>query len=89
MHDPTGLRFTGPMAAHYGWASMNELCVEIIGWRQFIADLPETDMRQQRDRLLADALACDDDEAMRALTLRWTLWHQECNATTTGGNDGG
>ena len=66
---------------------MPELCVEIIGWRQFIAAQPTTDLRSERDSLLADALACEDDEAMRALTLRWTLWHEETD-TVTGGNGG-
>lgn len=75
------------MVAHYGWDSMPELCVEIIGWRQFIAALPMTDLRAERDRLLADALACEDDEAMRALTTRWTLWHEETD-TITGGHGG-
>ena len=87
-HTPTGLRFSGQMVAHYGWEEMASLCVEIVGWRQFIEALPETDLREDRDRLLADAMACGDDEGMRALTLRWTLWHEETDAVTGGTNDG-
>lgn len=86
-HDATGLRFSGHMVAHYGWEVMPELCVEIIGWRQFIAALPETDMQSERDALLVRALACDDDEDMQRLTLRWTLWHEETDGLQ-GGNNG-
>lgn len=88
-HKPTGLRFSGHMVAHYGWEAMPELCVEIIGWRQFIAGLPVTDLKDDRERLLADALACDDDESMRAMTLRWSLWHEETDAVTGEGTNGG
>jgi hypothetical protein len=77
------------MVAHYGWDAMPELCVEIIGWRQFIAGLPVTDLKDDRERLLADALACDDDESMRAMTLRWSLWHEETDAVTGEGTNGG
>jgi hypothetical protein len=88
-HTPTGLRFSGHMVAHYGWEVMPELCVEIIGWRQFVAGLPTTDLRADRERLLADALACDDETAMRVLTLRWSLWHEETDAVTGEGHNGG
>lgn len=88
-HTPTGLRFSGHMVAHYGWEVMPDLCVEIIGWRQFIAGLPITYLRDDRERLLADALACDDETAMRALTLRWSLWHEETDAVTGEGHNGG
>lgn len=86
-HTPTGLAFSGHMVAYYGWEAMPELCVEIIGWRAFIAGLPITDLRRERELLLAEALACEDDDDMRRLTLRWSLWHEETD-TVTGGNGG-
>ena len=76
------------MVAHYGWESMPDLCVEIVAWRNFIAALPITDLRAARDELLQQALACEDDEDMRRLTLRWSLWHEETDAIT-GGQHGG
>jgi len=85
-HRPTGLRFSGHMIAHYGWDAMPNLCVEIIGWRAYIAGLPTTDLAAERAALLAQAMAAKNDEDMRTLTVRWELMGEE---STMGGTPNG
>jgi hypothetical protein len=74
------------MIAHYGWDAMPNLCVEIIGWRAYIAGLPTTDLADERATLLAQAMAAKNDEDMRTLTLRWELMGEEI---TMGGTPNG
>jgi hypothetical protein len=74
------------MIAHYGWDAMPNLCVEIIGWRAYIAGLPTTDLAAERAALLAQAMAARDEDSMRALTVRWELMGEE---TTMGGTPNG
>jgi len=65
---------------------MPNLCVEIIGWRAYIAGLPTTDLAAERAALLAQAMAAKNDEDMRTLTVRWELMGEEI---TMGGNPNG
>ena len=65
---------------------MPNLCVEIIGWRAYIAGLPTTDLAAERAALLAQAMAAKNDEDMRTLTLRWELMGEEI---TMGGTPNG
>ena len=85
-HKATGLRFSGHMVAHYGWEGMRELCAEVVGWRQYVADLPTTYLVHERDALLAKALATRTDDDMRRLTRRWSLWYEETEAVRGGTN---
>lgn len=87
-HKATGLRFSGAIIAHYGWDAMPHLCLEIRTWRQFINDLPTTGLVTEREALLAAALQEQDDDAMRVLTQRWTLWWEETDSVM-GGNENG
>ncbi len=81
-HKATGLMFSAQMVAHYGWDGMRAVCVAIVEWRDYIAALPMTNLAREREALLQDALATDDDDAMREITRRWQLWWEETDAVT-------
>lgn len=56
-------------------------------WLDFVAAFPVTDLADERNRLLMQALEERNEKRLRQLTLRWSLWQQE--STTTGGEAGG
>ena len=83
-HLPTGLAFTCAQITTHGWQPALRAVGITQEWRQMIAALPATDMRQQRDALLIRAMSEHDEGRLRQITQLYALFGEEANITTKG-----
>jgi hypothetical protein len=87
-HIPTGVCFAGDQIEKHGWHKAVFIVTLTQEWRAFLDEMPTTTLQKERDQLLVLALNERNEQRLRQLTLRWTLWHQEAT-DTRGGQAGG
>lgn len=80
-HIPTGVCFSVQQIEKHGWHKAVYVVEMTRDWRAYLDALPTTTLQRERDALLVQALNERSESRLRALTLRWTLWHQEATDT--------